>query len=174
MFRTVLVSSLSVLALAAGASAQEGQIRLGAGYEAADFDGVDFDTVVVRGSYDFTRYLGVEGQLNIGLGDESLTVGGLTGDVSLDYVAGVFGVVRPWSNEDGSVFLRAGYTTTEADASAAGLNFSASDEAWAYGVGGEYFFDARNGVRADYTRFDYDDGGEADFFGVSYVRRIGG
>ncbi|OLF81395.1 hypothetical protein AWH62_01610 [Maricaulis sp. W15] len=174
MIRTVLVSSLSVLALTAGALAQDGQIRVGGGYEAADFDGVDFDTVVVRGSYDFTRYLGVEGQLNIGLGDESVTVGAVTGDVSLDYVAGVFGVVRPFSNENGSVFLRAGYTTTEAEASAAGLNFNADDQAWAYGVGGEYFFDGRNGVRADYTRYDYDDGGEADFYGISYVRRIGG
>ncbi len=174
MIRTVLVSSLSVLALAAGASAQEGQVRVGAGYETADFDGADFDTVVVRGSYDFTRYLGVEGQLNIGLGDESVTVGGVTGDVSLDYVAGVFGVVRPLSNENGSLFLRAGYTTTEGEASVAGLSATADDQAWAYGVGGEYFFDGRNGVRADYTRFDYDDGGEGDFFGISYVRRIGG
>ncbi len=174
MIRTVLVSSLSVLALAAGASAQEGQVRVGAGYELADFDGVDFDTVVVRGSYDFTQYVGVEGQLNIGLGDESLTIGGVTGDVSLDYVAGVFGVVRPFSNENGSVFLRAGYTTTEGGASVAGLSASVDDQAWAYGVGGEYFFDGRNGVRADYTRFDYDDGGDADFFGISYVRRIGG
>ena len=174
MIRTVLVSSLSILALTAGASAQEGQIRLGAGYERADFDGVDFDTVVARGSYDFTRYLGVEGQLNIGLGDESVTVGGVTGDVSLDYIAGVYGVFRPFSFENGSVFLRAGYTTTEAEASAAGLNFSADDQAWAYGVGGEYFFDGRNGIRGDYTRMDYDDGGEADVFGVSYVRRIGG
>ncbi|WP_291841861.1 porin family protein [Maricaulis sp.] len=174
MFRTVLVSSLSVLALAAGASAQDGQFRVGVGYEAADFDGANFDTVVARGSYDFTRYLGVEGQLNIGLGDESVTVGAVTGDVSLDYVAGVFGVVRPFSNENGSVFLRAGYTTTEGEASAAGLSFSADDQAWAYGVGGEYYFDARNGVRVDYTRYDYDDGGEADFYGISYVRRIGG
>ena len=35
------------------------------------------------------------------------------------------------------------------------------------------FFAGNNGVRVDYTRFDFEDG-EADVFGLSYVRRFGG
>lgn len=175
MFRSVLAASLSVLALTAGASAQDaGRFTLGAGYERFDFDDAAFDTVVVRGGYDFTRYLGVEGQANIGIGDDTITEGSVTGDVELNYAAGLFGVVRPWSTEQANVFLRAGYTTTEAEASVSGLSFSADDDAWAYGVGGEWFFAGDNGVRVDYTRFDYDEGGESDVFGVSYVRRFGG
>ncbi|WP_300544836.1 porin family protein [Maricaulis sp.] len=175
MYRSLLAASLSALALTAGAPAQDApRFTLGAGYERADFDSAEFDTIVLRGGYDFTRYLGVEGQVNVGIGDDSITEGGVAGDVELDYIAGLFGVVRPWSSDQGNVFLRAGYSTTEAEASVAGLSFEADDDAWAYGVGGEWFFAGDNGVRVDYTRFDYDDGGESDVFGVSYVRRFGG
>ncbi|MEA1943546.1 MAG: porin family protein [Pseudomonadota bacterium] len=174
MLRSVSLASLSIFALAAGASAQEGQFKLGAGYERADFDDVELDTAVLRGGYDFNRYFGVEGQAHIGIGDESVSVGGLTGDVSMDYSLGAFGVVRPWSNEQANVFLRGGYTTTEADADVAGLGFDANEDAWAFGVGGEWYFAGDNGVRVDYTRYDYDDGGDADFYGISYVRRFGG
>lgn len=174
MYRSLIAASLSVLALTATASAQDApRFTLGAGYDRADFDGVDFDTVVLRGGYDFNRYFGVEGQANFGLGDESVTESGVTADVSLNYAAGVFGVVRPWSNETMNVFGRIGYTTTELDASAGGFSIDASDEAWAYGVGGEWFFAGDNGVRVDYTRLDYEDGGDADVFGISYVRRFG-
>lgn len=175
MIRSVLAASLSVLALTAGASAQdEPRFTLGAGYERFDFDDAAFDTVVLRGGYDFNRFFGVEGQANVGIGDDSITEGGVTADVELNYAAGVFGVVRPWSNEVASVFVRGGYTTTEAEASAAGLTFSADDDAWAYGIGGEWFFAGDNGVRVDYTRYDYEEDSEADVFGIAYVRRFGG
>ncbi len=174
MLRTLSLASLSILALTAGATAQQGEFRLGGGYERFDFDDVDVDTAVIRGGYDFNRFFGVEGQANIGINDESVTVAGVTGDVGLDYSLGAFGVVRPWSDEQANVFLRGGYTTTEFDADIAGLNYDGSDEAWAFGVGGEWFFAGDNGVRLDYTRYDYDDGGEADTYGISYVRRFGG
>jgi len=43
-----------------------------------------------------------------------------------------------------------------------------------YGAGANYFFDGRNGVRADWTRRDFtdDNGGELDTYGLSYVRRF--
>lgn len=174
MSRTLLLASLSVLALSAGASAQdEPRFTLGAGYERVDADGAEFDTVVLRAGYDFTRYLGVEGQVHFGIGDETITDGGITADLDLNHSAGLFGVVRPWSNEQANVFLRVGYTTTEVEASAAGFSVEADDDAWAYGVGGEWFFAGNNGVRFDYTRFDFEDG-DADVFGLSYVRRFGG
>jgi len=40
-----------------------------------------------------------------------------------------------------------------------------------YGVGGQYSFDGKNGVRVDYTREDYKHGTE-DTWGVSYVRKF--
>ncbi|WP_417468548.1 porin family protein [Maricaulis sp.] len=173
MMRSIIAASLSALALGSVAHAQDTSYTLGAGYERFSGDGVDLDSVVFRGRYDFNQYFGVEGQANIGIGDDSVTVLGTPVDVSLDYAVGVFGVVRAFSNENGNVFLRAGYTDSQVDASVPGYSVSADSDAWAYGVGGEYLFDGRNGVRFDYTKFDYD-GGDADVFGVSYVRRFGG
>ncbi|WP_203291682.1 porin family protein [Maricaulis parjimensis] len=175
MYRSLVAASLSVLALSATASSQdEPQFTLGAGYERYDFDGVDLDSFVLRGGYDFNQYWGVEGQLNLGLGDDSVAVGGSTGTVELNYGAGLFGVVRPWSNESANVFLRAGYTVTDAEASLAGISVSDDDNAWAFGAGGEWFFSGNNGVRVDYTRYEFDEGSDADVFGIAYVRRFGG
>lgn len=175
MTRFLLAASLSALALTAGAHAQEGTFRLGGGYERFDLEGMEFDTLVVRGGYDFTRYLGIEGQGAIGLGEEQITEGAVTADVELDYSFGLFGVFRPFQNEHGNIFVRGGYTNTQLEASVSGLSATADENAWAYGVGGEYFFDGANGVRADYTRFEFeDDGGSADVYGISYVRRFGG
>ncbi|WP_417489168.1 porin family protein [Maricaulis sp.] len=174
MMRTIIAASLSALAIGSVAQAQDTSYTLGAGYERFSGDGVDLDSVVLRGRYDFNRYFGVEGQANIGVGDDSVTELGVTADVSLDYAVGVFGVVRPFSNEYGNVFLRAGYTNSQIDASVAGFSGSADSDAWAYGIGGEYLFDSRNGVRLDYTNFDYDGGGSSDVYGISYVRRFGG
>ena len=175
MYRSLIAASLSVLVLTAAASAQdEPQFTLGAGYERFDVDGVDLDSLALRGGYDFSQYFGVEGQLNIGLGDDTVDVLGTDVDVELNYAAGVFGVVRPWSNEQASVFLRAGYTVADVEASAAGISVSDNDDAWAYGVGGEWFFSGNNGVRVDYTRYEFDEGTDADAFGITYVRRFGG
>lgn len=175
MYRSLIAASLSVLALTATASAQDApQFTLGAGYERFDLDGVDLDSFVLRGGYDFNQYFGVEGQLNLGLGDDTVDVLGTPVDVELNYAAGVFGVVRPWSNDQASVFLRAGYTVADAEASLPGYNVSDNDNAWAFGAGGEWFFSGNNGVRVDYTRYEFDEGSDADSFGIAYVRRFGG
>jgi outer membrane immunogenic protein len=174
MMRSIIAASLSALAIGSIAQAQDASYTLGAGFERFSGDGVDLDSVVFRGRYDFNNYFGVEGQANIGVGDDSVTVLGTTADVSLEYAVGVFGVVRAFSNENGNVFMRAGYTNSQIDASVAGFSASADSDAWAYGVGGEYLFDGRNGVRFDYTKYDYNGGGESDAYGVSYVRRFGG
>ena len=53
------------------------------------------------------------------------------------------------------------------------MTASGDGESVNYGVGANYFIDGRNGIRADWTRRDFrDDGGEADTYGLSYVRRF--
>ena len=57
--------------------------------------------------------------------------------------------------------------------SAAGTSASDDGESWNYGVGGQYFFDDKNGVRADYTRHDFKDSStDANTWSVSYVRKF--
>ena len=65
------------------------------------------------------------------------------------------------------------FQTGRVDFQLAGVTASGDGESVNYGVGANYFIDGRNGIRADWTRRDFtDDGGEADVYSVSYIRRF--
>lgn len=173
MLRTLLTASVAAAAFTGIAAADAGDFRFSGGYTYVDIEDLQFDAVSLRGGYDFTDFIGVEGQLDIGLGDETVRVGATNVDVSLDYAFGGYVVGRAPIAENANLFGRIGYVTAQADASAAGVTFSDDDDGFAYGVGGEWFFDGRNGVRVDYTRIDFDNADAADTFGISYVYRFG-
>lgn len=171
--KSLLIAASAIAVLAGAASAQEGPFRLGAGYQAIDTDGATYDTLTLRGSYDVTSIFSVEGDLLIGLGDESTTVGAATVTSEIDYGVGVYGVARVPLNEQFSVFARGGYTYFDTNASVAGAAFGDDVDGWAFGAGAEWAFAGPNAVRVDYTRYDFVDGnGDADAFGISYVRRF--
>lgn len=176
MLRT-LASATALAAVAATASfAGQGDFTLGGGYSTFGVsDGgsdVDLGAVTLRGGYEFTDYLGVEGQLDFGVSDDTVVVGGTSVDVELNHAASLFGVARLPVSENANLFARLGYTTADVEASVPGVSFTDDADGFAYGVGGEYFFDGRNGFRAEYTRHELDDA-DADVFGISYVRRFG-
>lgn len=175
MTKALLLAAAASLATAGAAAAQDGPFHLGAGYTYLDADGVEFDVITLRGGYDFTEFFGAEGEVQFGLGDESVTAGGVTGDLSYDFGLGLFGKAQYPLHEDFSVFARLGYVYQEAEAAAAfaGQTFSVSDgeSGVGYGVGAEWAFYGPNAVRFDYTRNDFDDG-ENDAFTLSYVRRF--
>jgi outer membrane immunogenic protein len=173
--KTILLSTVAILAAASGASAQDGQFHLGGGYTFLNGEGANFDALTLRGGYDYNEFFGVEGEALIGLGDESVTVGGVTGDVSVDYGFGLFGKAQYPLNEQFSIFARLGYAYYEAEASAAlggqTVSVSEGEGGVAYGVGAEWAFAGPNAVRFDYTRNDLDDA-EIDAYTLSYVRRF--
>ncbi len=175
MTKALLLAAAASLATAGAATAQDGQFHLGAGYTYLDADGVEFDVITLRGGYDFTEFLGAEGELQFGLSDETVTAGAVTGDLSYDFGIGLFGKAQYPLTEQFSVFARLGYVYQEAEAAAAfgGQNFNVSDGEGGvgYGVGAEWAFYGPNGVRFDYTRNDFD-AGENDAFTLSYVRRF--
>lgn len=173
MIRTLLSASVATLALASVASADAGDFKLSGGYTYVDADSVNFDAVTVRAGYDFTNYFGVEGEGNIGVNGDTVNVGGTNVDVDMEYALSGFVVGRLPVAENANLFARAGYTTASFDASAGGVTFSDDDDGFSYGIGGEWFFDGYNGVRVDVTRTDFNDGGDVDSFGISYVRRFG-
>ena len=45
------------------------------------------------------------------------------------------------------------------------------DEGFAYGVGGKFFLDGKNGARIDFTKYDLDVG-DVDVWSIGYVRRF--
>ncbi|MDM7985644.1 MAG: porin family protein [Maricaulis sp.] len=170
MVRSIVAASLAALSFASVSQAQD--FTFSGGYDRADFDGVEFDTIVLRGRYMFNERFGAEGQLNFGINDESVDLGVVTADVSLDYGVGAFAFANLYTNEGLNLFGRLGYVHAELEADAVGITVSEDDGAFAAGVGAEFFFDDRNGVRFDYTWADYED--SANFYGLSYVRRFGG
>lgn len=127
------------------------------------------------------------GELGTGLVDESHELGSFSDSVGLRWTAiGYGGIVLPIGDSDAdgggdvSLYARAGYGFARFSFEASGPGFDFEDAStsdfFAFGAGGEFFFDRRNGVRVGYTRWDdfESDGISANLFGLSYVHRFGG
>jgi len=165
-------SAVAVLAGAAPALAQniDGSI----GYSSADVGDATVGAITGRLGYSFNDVLGVEGEASFGIKDDTVTIAGPTNvDVELKHQVAIYGTAGLPIGENGRVFARLGYGSTKLEASAAGVVASGSEESVNYGAGAQYFFDGANGIRADYTKYDFDNsGGDADVWSVSYVRRF--
>ncbi|MED5547748.1 MAG: porin family protein [Pseudomonadota bacterium] len=182
MFRVLSACVLAWAGLAAAGHAQtaDNGFNLSAGYSRIDLENFDLGAATIRGGYDFNRYLGVEAQLDIGIdGDDAnacpvdaVCIAAIS-TLDLEYSVGAFAVGRVPLTDSFSVFGRLGYVTTEFDANFA-YGGSTDDQAIAWGVGAQYEVWENGAIRFDYTRTDYDDFGEADSFGLSYVHRFGG
>ena len=115
----------------------------------------------------FTPNFGAEGELALGMSDDTVDVLGTPVKVEMTSLAGAY-VVLNWPVSDRvDVFMRAGYATFEVEADAGGgvASDSASDSAVGFGVKG--FFTENDGVRADWTNY-----GGTDSFSIAYVRRF--
>ncbi|HEX8471192.1 MAG TPA: porin family protein [Brevundimonas sp.] len=143
------------------------------GYSQFDHSDADLGAVTGRLGAKVTPYLGAEVETSFGVRDDDFTVAGVEGSIEHRYDVAAYGVATLPLQPNLELFARAGYGVTELKAEAAGLTSSDHYESFNYGAGANYYFDAQNGVRADWTRRDFqDDGGEADVYSVNYVRRF--
>lgn len=143
------------------------------GYTGLDLEDADVGAITGRLGAKFTPYFGVEGEASFGVKDDEFNAGGVPVTVEHDFDAAVYAVGTVPVSPNLEFFGRVGYGTTELTVEAAGLSDSERAESWNYGVGANYFFDAQNGVRADWTRRDFeDDAGEVDAYSLNYVRRF--
>jgi outer membrane immunogenic protein len=143
------------------------------GYSAADSDNVTLGAVTGRVGAQFHKNFGVEGEAAFGIDDDSFSIGAVKAKAELKHEFAAYGVGFLPINENFELLARVGYGTSKIRVKAAGASVSDSDESWNYGVGAQYMFDGANGVRADYTRHDFGNGGnDADVWAVSYVRKF--
>lgn len=168
----IATAATAVLVSAAPAMAQT-TVYGGLGYAHSSNSDVNLGAIQGRLGAKFTPNLGVEGEVAVGVKDDTVNVFGTPVDVELQHQVAVYGVgflpVAP--NID--LIARVGYGESKVKASGAGTSLSADGSSWNYGVGGQWFIDENNGVRADYTRHDFtDDGGEADVWSLGYVRKF--
>jgi len=175
----------AVAAVAAPASAQTlpsylapvsytGQVA----YTGIDTQGADLGAVTFRLGADLGKYFGVEGEGSFGVVDQNGSFSGVATKLHLNDQYAGYGVVRYPLLPNANVFARVGYGHSDVKASATAGGLSASQtvglDSWNYGAGANYFFDAKNGVRAEYTRYDFQDRGvqSADTWSVGYVRKF--
>ena len=150
------------------------------GYARADTDPGHIDIIQGKVGYRFMPFVGVEGELATGLGSDKVTVptgvanpATVRASIKLKHEAAVYvvGFAPVGANTD--LFARLGYGTTKIRVRGAGVSASASEESINYGLGVQHHFDGVNGVRVEWTRLDFENGGgKGDVFGVSYVRRF--
>jgi opacity protein-like surface antigen len=140
----------------------------------ADFN---LGAVSARAGARLTNYFGVEGELGFGVRDQEEGSGLNKVTTKLNYEASAFVVGYLPVSPNAELFARAGVGTTDLEVEfgtgLGGGTVSGSENVLGLGVGGQYFFDGVNGVRADYTRYTGDDDSfDFDAVGVSYVRKF--
>ncbi len=169
----IAAASVAVLAVAAPAMAQDmtptwyGTI----GGANVSVDDANLGAIQGRVGARFGQYFGVEGELSGGVTDDSTRIAGTDVDVDLNYDVGAYAVGYLPISPKADLFARVGYSKSEFDISGPGFSGSGDVDGLAYGVGGQYFFNDKDGIRVDYTKHDSDDG-DADVVGLSYVRKF--
>jgi len=147
----------------------------------------DITMLTGRLGYRLNKYFALEGEAGFGLGGddfaESLPIDVLgnivnvDADIGLDvqnYYIGFARGILPISDQF-EVFIRGGYGTASADAdvtaSVSGLTASGSASesvnGFAYGLGGQFNFTKKDGIRLDYSQFD-----ETNIVSLTYARQF--
>jgi outer membrane immunogenic protein len=160
-------AAATVLAMAVPAAAQV-QADASIGYSHVDAGDANLGAVTGRVGVR-SGWIGAEGELSVGVGDDDVGAA----NVKLDNQWAIYGKATAPVAENFNVFGRLGYGETRVETTLAGVKAKDTENSWNYGVGAEWLFDPANGVRADYTRHDFDDGGDdADVWSLSYVRKF--
>lgn len=154
-------AAFTVVAVPAVSQAQD--VYGTVGYANADTDAGKLGALQARLGYRFTPNVGVEGEASFGVKDDS--TGGVNVKLKDEFGAYVVGFVPVTPQAE--LFARVGYSTTTFDTSLGDQD----RDGVAYGVGGQYHFTDKDGVRLDWTRHDYD-AGNADVYALSYTRKF--
>lgn len=138
-----------------------------------DADNIDPKVIGGRLGYRFNDWIGVEGELATGLKSDKDTVAGVDVSYKLKHSADAYLVGFAPIAPNTDLIARIGYGTTKIRAKASGVSASDSEESFNFGVGAQHHFDGMNGVRVDYTRKEFGNGGvDANIWSVGYSRRF--
>lgn len=121
-----------------------------------------------------TTYLGVEGQGAFGFNDD--TNAGVNIKLRNEFSGYAVGFL-PLGQSGAEAFARVGYGHSSFRLKTGAVSINDGEDSVNYGAGVQYFFNqGPNGVRADYTRYDFRNNGvsNADVWAISYVRKFGG
>ena len=145
------------------------------GYTGINTQGAGFGEVTLRAGANFGKYFGLEAEGGFGIIDDNAVLGGVQGQTHVNDQYAGYAVARYPVTANFNVFARGGFGHIDFNTQPlASYSYTNGFDSWNYGAGAEYFFDGKNGVRADYTRMDFQDRGlkDADTVSVSYIRRF--
>lgn len=166
-----VAAALAVLAAAAPAAA--GEFYGNAGYTFVDTQGVNLSALGGKLGYRFNPYVGVEGEAAFGVADDTANVLGVPVKLKLEDAVSGFAVGFWPVSPKLDLFARVGYGNVKIKASAMGNSAHGDQDGWNAGVGAQYFFTAKDGVRGEYTKWGFDNNGvDANTWSVSYVRKF--
>jgi len=177
-FLLIAASAASALLCAAPAFAQSTNFNptyYGTlGYNDFNDQNADLPAITGRLGARLLPNIGVEGEVSVGVGNDRANIGGFNPGVHLNdqYAGYAVGYLPLTSKFD--LLARVGYGHSDLHVNEAGFSGGFGADSWNYGAGGQYFFDHVNGVRADYTRQDFQCGdcGGANVWSVAYVRKF--
>lgn len=169
-------TALVALSVSAPALAQSSEFSPITGYGTLGYsylDGKDQDYGAITGRLGarFGKYVGVEGEVSGGVKGDSLNIDGTKVKTNEQSQVAAYGVGYLPVNPNLDLFARVGYGDTNIKAKAPGVSVN-DGNSWNYGAGAQYTFDGKNGVRGEYTRYDYTQGGVADVWSLGYVRKF--
>ncbi len=146
---TKIAAAAAIAFAAAGAQAQlYGEV----GYSAINVDmpghGVDLGAISGIVGYGVHENLAFEGFLALGVNDDKI---GST-KVELEHAYGIFAKPRVMLNPNFELYGRLGYVESKAKGSNSLGSLSDSDGDWAYGIGGNYYFNPNTYLGVSYTR----------------------
>ena len=176
----VLAAAAAALGFAAPAFAQMpsvGPVSYYGNLGYSSFNGIggvdpDFQGVTARLGARFGQYFGVEGEGTAGFNSDHLDLAGTHANVRLtdEYAGYAVGYVPLAPNAD--LLARIGYGATNFHATAPGVSQGSTDNSWNFGAGAQYFFTHSDGLRADYTYYDYNTGPNANVWSVAWVHKF--
>ncbi len=167
--------AIAIPAFASAQTAPTGTTYYGSlGYAGASVDGYDLGAIQGRLGARFGQHFGVEGELSGGVSGDKTSIGGVPVKVDLQNQAAIYGVGFLPLSPNFDLLARVGYGESKIKASTVnGVSAVGDGNSWNYGVGGQYHFDDKNAVRADYTRHDFQDSStNADVWSLAYVRKF--
>lgn len=176
MKKTPLSALVAVCALLPAVALAQSESRTYAtlGYTAVETDDADLGAVTGRFGYKVRPWIGAELEAGIGVEDDAfdVSIGGTGGTIELKHDVAAYAIAFLPLGDRFEAHARIGYGTTEIESSVAAVTVRDGGSV-NYGVGASAFLDGWNGLRADWTRREFqDDGGEADTWSVSYIRRF--
>lgn len=183
--KKLILSAVSAVAVSAlvpmAASAQTAAANSGTtfygnlGYSDTSFPHVNLGSIQGRIGARFGQYFGVEGEASWGVNDDKThTATGASITEKLDSQEAIYGVGFLPLSPNLDLLARVGYGHTSGTGSVPGVIPGVKGDSWNYGVGGQYMFDPKNGLRVDYTRESFQPKGadDANVWSIAYVRKF--